>query len=169
MRGENDILTEQNATIRRAEARDLPALGALLEQVEMVHHLGRPDLFKNGGRKYHDGQLLEMLPDERRPIFVYDDEQDGVLGYAFCLLEDHAGDNVMTPIRTLYVDDICVFDHARGRGIGRAIYEYVREYARQIGCHNLTLNVWECNPGARAFYERMGMRPYKTGMEDILT
>lgn len=155
--------------IRRAAPRDLPSIGALLEQVEMVHHLGRPDLFKNGGRKYHDDQLLEMLTDESRPIFVYDSEKDGVLGYAFCLLEDHTGDNVMTPIRTLYVDDICVFDHARGRGIGRAIYEHVREYARKNGCHNLTLNVWECNPGARAFYEKMGMRPYKTGMEVILT
>lgn len=154
--------------IRRAETRDIPVMGRLLEEVELVHHEGRPDLFKNGGRKYFDAQLEEILADDTRPIFVYDDEAEGVLGYAFCVLQDHTGDNVMTPILTLYIDDICVFERIRGRGVGRAIYEHVREYARSIGCHNVTLNVWECNPGARAFYEKMGLVPYKYGMEELL-
>ncbi len=155
-------------TVRLAERRDIPVIGRLLEEVELVHHKGRPDLFKNGGRKYNDAQLEEILADGTRPIFVYDDEAEGVLGYAFCVLQDHTGDNVMTPIRTLYVDDICVFERARGRGVGRAVYERVRAYAREIGCHNVTLNVWECNPGARAFYEKMGLVPYKYGMEELL-
>lgn len=154
--------------IRRAEKRDMPAIGKLLEQVELVHHRGRPDLFKNGGRKYYDEELAEIIEDDKRPIFVYDDETDGVLGYAFCVLEDHRGENVMTPILTCYIDDICVFEHARGRGVGRAIYEYVRAWAKAAGCYNVTLNVWECNPGARAFYEKMGLVPYKYGMEVIL-
>ncbi len=154
--------------IRRAEERDMPAIGKLLEQVELVHHRGRPDLFKNGGRKYNDAQLEEILRDDRRPVFVYDDEAEGVLGYAFCVFEDHAGENVLTPILTLYIDDICVFEHARGRGVGRAIYEYVRAWAKSAGCYNVTLNVWECNHGARAFYEKMGLKPYKYGMETIL-
>lgn len=154
--------------IRRAQERDIPAIGKLLEQVELVHHNGRPDLFKNGGRKYYDEELETLLPDDRRPIFVYDDDDEGVLGYAFCILEDHSGENVLTPILTLYIDDICVFEHTRGRGIGRALYEYVREYAKSIGCYNVTLNVWECNPGAKRFYEKMGLKPYKYCMEAIL-
>lgn len=154
--------------IRRAEESDMPAIGALLEEVELVHHRGRPDLFKNGGRKYYDEELKVLLKDENRPIFVYDDEAGGVLGYAFCILEDHAGENVMTSIKTLYIDDICVFERARGRGVGRTLYEHVLKYAGSIGCYNVTLNVWECNPGARAFYEKMGMKPYKTSMEAIL-
>ncbi len=146
----------------------MPAIGKLLEQVELVHHEGRPDLFKDGGRKYRDDELEAIIADDRRPVFVYDDDADGVLGYAFCVLEDHSGENVMTPILTCYIDDICVFEHARGRGVGRAIYEYARSWARSAGCYNVTLNVWECNPGARAFYEKMGLKPYKYGMETIL-
>ncbi len=153
--------------IRRAEERDLPAIGRLLEQVELVHHRGRPDLFKNGGRKYYDGELRRIMKDSARPIFVYD-SGEGVVGYAFCVLEDHAGENVMTPIKTLYIDDICVLEGSRGSGVGRAIYNYVLDYARSIGCYNVTLNAWTCNPGAVAFYEKMGMKPYKLGMETIL-
>ena len=34
------------ATVRRAEERDIPQLMELLLQVDMVHHNGRPDIFK---------------------------------------------------------------------------------------------------------------------------
>ena len=45
-------------------------------------------------------------------------------------------------------DDICVDEHARGKHVGKALYEYVREYARFIGCNNITINVWEGNDAA---------------------
>lgn len=154
--------------IRRAKAGDIPALGRLLEQVERVHHNGRPDLFKDGGRKYDDRQLEKLIPDDKRPIFVYEDGAGEVLGYAFCVLEDHSGDSVMAPVLTMYIDDICVFEHVRGKGVGRALCGYVKEYAGSLGCHNVTLNAWACNPGAVAFYEKMGFTPYKFGMETLL-
>ena len=71
--------------IRRAGEGDIPRMGELLLQVCRVHHQGRPDLFREGGRKYSDVELLELLKDERRPILVAVDESDRVLGYAFCI------------------------------------------------------------------------------------
>ena len=48
------------------------------------------------------------------------------------------------------------------------LYEYVRDYAKSIGCHNITLNVWEGNNPAISFYKNMGMQVQKTTMEIIL-
>ena len=45
--------------IRRAEERDIPRIHGLLAQVAQVHHTGRPDLFRAGGRKYTDAQLSQ--------------------------------------------------------------------------------------------------------------
>ena len=134
----------------------------------MVHHYGRPDLFKPDVKKYTDEQLLEMFQNEDRPIFVGVDEEEHVLGYAFCILEEHPNDNVLTDIKTLYIDDLCVDEQLRRQHIGRQIYEYVLAYARSRGCYNVTLNAWNCNPPAMAFYESLGMKPYKVGMETIL-
>lgn len=75
---------------------------------------------------------------------------------------------VRTDVKTLYIDDICVDENARRQQIGTRLYEAVLAYARETGCYNVTLNVWACNPGAQAFYERCGMKPQKTGMEVIL-
>ena len=154
--------------IRRAVQGDIPALHRLLRQVLEVHHEGRPDLFKGGVTKYTDPELSALLEDAARPVFAAFDDAGEMLGYAFCVLEDYRGDNIMTDRKTLYIDDICVDEAARGRHVGTALYAHVKDWARASGCHNVTLNVWCCNPGAMAFYEAMGMVPYKIGMEVIL-
>ena len=153
--------------IRRAEKRDLEGVHALLGQVLSVHAEGRPDLFRAGTRKYTDGQLLDIFADDSRPVFVAV-EGGSVLGHAFCELNDYRDSNNMQPILSLYIDDICVDEAARGRHVGTALYQHVIAYARDLGCHNVTLNVWECNPGARAFYEAMGMSVQKTCLEQVL-
>ena len=154
--------------IRRAEEKDMEGINKLLHQVLMVHHNGRPDLFKANVKKYTDEQLLAIIADDERPIFVGVDEKGQVLGYAFCVFEHHKDDNILTPIKTLYIDDLCVDETLRGRHVGSQIYEHVLHFARESGCYNVTLNVWECNSSARKFYEAMGLVPYKTGMEKIL-
>ena len=158
--------------IRRAEERDIPGILNLLVQVDMVHHNGRPDLFKGPATKYTADELKVLLADDTRPVFVFvEDEEKGrqkVLGHAFCIRQQHVGDNVLTDILTLYIDDICVDENARGRHIGRRLYDHVIAYARELGCYNVTLNVWSCNPGAMKFYESCGLVPQKVGMEKIL-
>ena len=154
--------------IRRATAADIEGIDKLLHQVNMVHHNGRPDLFKAGGKKYTDEQLLALLADDTRPVFAAVDEAGHVLGYAFCILQQHPDDNILTDIKTLYIDDLCVDENIRGQHIGRRLYEYVKQYAKETGCYNLTLNVWACNESARKFYERCGLVPQKYGMETIL-
>lgn len=154
--------------IRPAEERDIPRMGELLFQVCRVHHQGRPDLFRDGGRKYSDEELRALLQDGERPILVAEDEAGWVAGYAFCVFQRHRGEGSLRDLTTLYLDDLCVDESCRGRQVGRVLYEAVLELARASGCYNLTLNVWSCNESAMRFYERCGMRPQKVGMEVIL-
>ncbi len=153
--------------IRRAKASDIKEIKELLDQVDMVHHIIRPDLF-NIGRKYTDDQLMDLFKNDDRPIFVAVDENDKALGYAFCMFKQHLNDNVLTDIKTLYIDDLCVYENIRGQHIGRILFDYVKEFAKENGCYNVTLNVWNGNSGAQIFYEKMGMQVQKMGMEFIL-
>ena len=153
-------------TIRRARIGDTAAVMELLSQVNRVHYEGRPDLFKLG-TKYTPQELADIFADDQRPVFVY--ESDGrVLGYAFCVLQQHIGSHLMTDIKTLYIDDLCVDEAARGSHIGTQLYEHVLSFAREKGCYNVTLNVWAFNESALAFYQKRGLKPQKIGMEKIL-
>lgn len=157
----------EDLLIRRANAGDVPALDKLLYQVHKVHSDARPDLFKPGKKKYTDEELALILQDESRPIFVA--EWDGeVCGYAFCIHQQHEPQSSMAAVKTLYIDDLCVDEEMRGAHIGTALYEFVLEYAKEHDYYNVTLNVWADNPNAVKFYEKLGLRVQKLGMEKIL-
>lgn len=154
--------------IRKAIISDLPGISALLEQVLMVHYNIRPDLFIPNTKKYSDAQFAELLSDPDTPVFVFTDDEGNVLGHAFCALKDYTGLSNMIPHKTLYIDDICVDENHRGEKIATKLLEYVKSYAKELGCYNITLNVWEGNELARSFYEHMGMGVQRTTMELIL-
>lgn len=154
--------------IRRAAQKDIWGINNLLCQVLTLHHNGRPDLFKENVKKYTDDELLEIIEDDLKPIFVGVDDKDNVMGYAFCVFIRHLDNNILTDIKTLYIDDLCVDENLRGQHIGRQLYEHVLKFAKESGCYNVTLNVWECNPDAKKFYESCGLVPQKIGMECIL-
>ena len=153
--------------IRRAKEQDIYKIGELLSQVCLVHHKGRPDIF-NVGRKYCAEELESLINDENRPILVYTDENDEVVGYCFCIYQQHVDNSVLTDIKTLYIDDLCVDEALRGKNIGKELYEAALMLARESGCYNLTLNVWSCNQSALHFYESQGLVPQKICMEKIL-
>lgn len=154
--------------IRRAENKDISKINDLLRQVCLVHYHGRPDLFKKASRKYTDDQLRQMLKDDEKPIFVAVDDMDQVIGYVFCLFEQYIDNNILTDVKTLYIDDLCVDENLRGKHIGRQLYDYALDFAKKSGCYNLTLNVWSCNPSAMKFYESCGLKPQKVHMETLL-
>ena len=149
--------------VRRANRNDIGRIIELLHQVDMVHHVIRPDLFKPNTTKYNEQELEALLDDDSKPIFVFD--RGEVLGHAFCLITEVRNDKLLEDIKTLYIDDICVDEKARGNHVGKALYEYVRDYAMSIGCNHITLNVWEGNDPALSFYRNMGMKVQKTTME----
>ena len=153
--------------IRFAKAQDVPGMIKLLRQVGRVHHEGRPDLVRCNAQKYSASQVLEMLDKKDAPIFVAV-EENKVLGYGFCIMEQFREHSVMNDRLTLYIDDLCVLEECRGKHIGSAIYQEILRYAKYRGCYNVTLNVWSCNESAMKFYEAMGLKPQKVGMEAIL-
>ena len=153
--------------IRRGEEKDMAGINRLLCQVLAVHHNGRPDLFKPDAKKYTDQQLKCILSEEKTPVFVAIDGET-VLGYTFCVFQQHVGDNILTDIKTLYIDDLCVDETYRGQHIGKQLYEFVLSFAKKSGCYNVTLNVWACNESAKKFYEKCGLKPQKFGMETVL-
>ena len=154
--------------IRNAEGRDIPRILELLSQVLEIHADIRPDIFVGGTTNYTAEELADILADENRRTFVAVDDSGYVLGYAFCVIQDFTNTNNIVPHREIYVDDLCVDKNARGQHIGKALFEHVLQQAKALGCYEVTLNVWNGNDSAKAFYTKMGMKPKETTMEIII-
>ena len=63
------------------------------------------------------------------------DENDEVMGYCFCIYQQHINNSVLTDIKTLYIDDLCVDENVRGQHIGKRLYEAVLAFAKEL-CYN---------------------------------
>ena len=149
--------------IRRAETADIPDIMRLLVQVCDVHAEIRPDIFRRGGVKYTEAEITQILSDASRPIWCA--VEDGkFLGYCFCQWKVYCDSTVFTDRKELYIDDLCVDEDVRGRGVATALFRYVTEIAKTEGTDFVTLNVWHGN-SALYFYEKMGMTPRKTILE----
>lgn len=157
----NDII------IRKAEEQDINVINKLLYEVHKVHSDARPDLFKTGRKKYTDEELKVLIKNEKTPIFVAEKNSE-ILGYVFCVYQQFLNNNNMTDVKTLYIDDLCVDKCARGKHIGKILYDYVLQFARENGFYNVTLNVWADNKNALKFYQKLGLKIQKIGMEKIL-
>jgi len=154
--------------IRRAGERDIAGINKLLYQVHRIHAEGRPDIFRLGNKKYNDDELRAIISNDTTPIFVAVDDEEKVLGYAFCIYEETKNNPSLMDRKTVYIDDLCVDATERGQHIGTALYNYVKDEAKREGCSAVTLNVWCLNEGAMRFYEKLGMKPLKVVMEDVL-
>lgn len=154
--------------IRKAQITDIPRMITLLNQVLEIHAKIRSDIFVSGKTKYTVEQLEDILKDETRPVYIFADDNGECMGYCFCQIKDIPKAEFMAPIKILFIDDLCVDESKRGEHIGRKLFDYVKEEAKKLGCYEVTLNVWEGNDSAIAFYNSLGMKVKEYQMELIL-
>ena len=153
--------------VTRAKQEDMPKILELLNEVLEIHHKIRPDIFMPGKTKYTNEMLKRMINDDNNPIYVAREDNE-VLGYAFCELKEVPFSTTMVPFKSLFIDDLCVDQNIRSKGVGKALFEHVKKEAKRLGCYEVTLNVWEGNDSAIAFYKKMDMKVKEYQMEYIL-
>jgi GNAT superfamily N-acetyltransferase len=134
-------------TIRAARGDDFGGVTALLEG------LGRPtvdDRAREDARAVYRTQVLD--PDAHHMVV----EGPGGELVAFCSLHYRTRLNHAT--EEAWIPDLYVAEHARLRGIGRALLEEAERRALARGCWHLTLESGHQRAEAHALYRGFRMR-----------
>ncbi len=154
--------------IRPAVNSDINRIIEMLKSIAAIHHNGRPDIFKPASSKYNETELAQIIADKDRPIFAAVDENNNLIGYAFCIIQRYKDSGIFYDHISLYVDDLYVEGNIRGQGIGHKLMDYIVNFASEIGASSVELNVWEFNTSAYEFYKNYGMKTKSRKMELIL-
>ncbi|WP_344104678.1 GNAT family N-acetyltransferase [Myceligenerans crystallogenes] len=150
-------------TVRVADLPDVPGLVALGVRtfVDTYAAANDPaDVEAQVAATYSEELVGAALRDPSVTYLVVDDDGGRLAGFAKVVVPSHEeGIEADRPaeISQLYVDS-----GQKGRGIGRALVDAGAAHARGLGCDYLWLGVWERNPPAIAFYERIGLRQVGT-------
>ena len=112
---------------------DIPRLQELFAQILIVHHQARSDVLKVKGSKFTDKELEGVIGDANKPVFVYEDEAGTILCHLFLIIKEVSeNDGPQKPIKTLFIDDLCVEEKARGQKLGEKLYQFALDYATEI-------------------------------------
>ena len=140
--------------LQLARQEDRAAIEVLAQQVHALHVQWRPDIYVPAG---------ELWPQERfdaavaeRQLFVEKDG-DAVIGYVLFQIQTSNAPG-LSPRRVMRINEICVDESLRNRGIGTEMMIGVRAIAAAYGCTDLQLGVYPQNNEALAFYQKCGFR-----------
>ena len=152
--------------IREACLSDFDAISNLESQVFRIHLNARPDMIKPK-EPFKRDYFEACLNDENIKIFVFE-ENGGILGYCITRKWGYVNHHLFYDMTILDINDMCVDEKARGKNIGRRLFNQAKEYAKEIGAAKIELSVWNFNKNARKFYERLGMKERISRMEIII-
>jgi len=150
--------------IRNMVLDDYKEVDRLMAQVHKLHVNGRPDLYIDVEHIYSFEQFKEMVENEDM-ITILAEEGESVVGICMVSMRAKTG---MVKRRTAYMEDLCVDELCRGKGIGKELFLFAKKMAEKMGAERLDLMVWDFNEDARKFYESMGMKPQRYIYETVL-
>ena len=146
--------------VRFAKKEELEQVNALRKQVNDIHVAGRPDIFKPGFNEELKNFIFEVWNDAAKGIVVAE-EEDRIVGFAIINAIDKPENPFMFARRYLDIDEFCVDENDRRKGVATQLIAFVKQYAQKEGFDKLELNMWEFNTDALAFYEAVGFRTYR--------
>ena len=150
--------------VRFATEKDIEKVNDLRKQVNEIHVLGRPDIFKAGFCQELQDFAYTLLNDEDKDILVV--EREGIICGMACVDYVCRPESPYMMARNFYhVQEIAVDEAFRRQGVARELFEFMKEDASRRGLDKIELDVWAFNESAIEFYEMMGFRETRRWME----
>jgi GNAT superfamily N-acetyltransferase len=153
--------------VRFAEEHELNRVNELRKQVNDLHVAGKPEIFKPGFPEELREYIRVIWNDPDKQIVVAEMEGE-ICGFAVLNHIRKPETPYMYERDFLDIDEFCVDEAWRRRGVASALIDFAKGYAKEKGYHRLELNMWEFNRDALAFYEAAGFTTYRRYMEMML-
>ncbi|MDP8932077.1 MAG: GNAT family N-acetyltransferase [Actinomycetota bacterium] len=149
--------------VRAALEEDTHSVARLNQHVQRLHVEEEPDDFRPATLEETEPFFARLINDEDQVVLVADLEGEPV-GYLWARELSRPENPFTKPARTLYVHHVVVHPDHRRCGIGRALFDFVEQEARERGVTRLGLDFWSFNDSAAHFFRSLGFETYTIRM-----
>lgn len=157
-----------NIQIREMKLDDYNEIDRLMSQVHQIHVDGRPDLYVDVDHVYSYDLFKEMVKNQDMITILAENNKEEKPHVCGICIVSMRSKTCMVKRRTAYMEDLCVDETYQKLGIGKKLYLYAKEKAKEMGAERLDLMVWGFNEKALDFYKHMGMKIQRYIMEEEL-
>ena len=146
--------------VRPGTLQDLEQVNEIRRQVNDLHVNGEPTIFKSGFSKEMQEYVKTFIGSDTKQLFVA--ENNGNI-CAFAMIEivvkpetPYAYEQKFLDLQELGTNESC-----KGKGYGKELINYIKQYAKQNSVNQIRLNMWSFNEGALKFYNKMGFSTFR--------
>lgn len=155
-----------NTIMRNAKFSDFNDVNNLMLELHNLHVKNRNDVFKATDSPMKEEYFKDLLNNQDVKLFVIENlENSEILGYSNLKLMNTPNIDIVVKSKYIYIDDFCIKQAYKRKGIGKKLFNFILEYAKQQGVESVQLNVWSFNEDAIEFYNFMGMKERNVRME----
>jgi ribosomal protein S18 acetylase RimI-like enzyme len=152
------VTLPSDTLIRRAEARDVAALGELGAALMRTHYAFDELRFLEPGQGAEAGyaRFLQSQMDEDGAIVFVAERRGDIVGYVYGAIEPLSWKDLHDECG--YIHDLLVVPEARRTGVGDALLDKAIDWLREQGMPRVVLGTAAQNETARRLFERRGFR-----------
>ena len=151
--------------IRPLTPADKTAHDALLFQLDTWHHARFPHLVKAPGAAVLDDVTYQTyLKDQQSWLCGMDMPDAGLVGILRMAMIERPEGRAHYARRFARIEELFVAEAFRGQGLGYALLDAAKEWARVKQADYLDLSLYAANQEALAFYHRAGFGLHTMGM-----
>ncbi|MTG98864.1 MULTISPECIES: GNAT family N-acetyltransferase [Myroides] len=152
--------------IRTATLADIQSILLLYRELFKQMAIYEPNYMKETDQDY---EFVKSVINQENNFLIYVFEKDTqVEGFVIVQKQDAPMYNCFVQQKLVYIMDIVVNPDSRGLGIGKALLQQVKSWAKSQGVNYLELNVLTANTAAQKLYEREGFTNFNQSMRQRL-
>jgi GNAT superfamily N-acetyltransferase len=163
------ILKDSNMiAVRLATLDDVEVIERQTASVQQLHNEALPSIFKPPSADLFPQRKLAALIEDPNCIVAVAEIGGKVVGHIYGAVVYRAENEFSPSEFYLYIYQIGVDDDARRKGVGTALFTFIRDRARALGLTALQIDHWAFNARARDFFIACGFSPMRVMMRQEL-
>lgn len=131
-----------------------------------MHYQNRPDIYIDDNPLPLE-YFTKILNDNNAFNYVYV-ENNKICGLLMATMKNNRTIPILKERTAYFIEDIVVDENYRRKGIGKKLYNFLKEQAIKKNIDAIELNVWAFNESSIRFYESLGMTVRNMKLEQLL-
>jgi len=153
--------------IRNLTINDYAQAQKLVSEIHKLHLSHRPDIYNEGNSLPY--AYFKSIIESSNSLNIAYEEDNHLVGLLIATKKTSRPIPIMKERTTYFIEDLVVTKKYQKKGIGRELYYYLLEKAKEEQCTAIELNVWSFNTSALKFYESLGMSVKNLTLEQVFT